>query len=221
LNEVKAFHSEHGRLPAESDRVPGEPQLDRWVQRQRWYHDNGWLAADKVAALSAALGDGCLARKKSKRSSILSFTDYHLKIASFVQVVGRLPKSKEKDAAGAPVGTYVYGEKQRYNAGNMPQAEAKMYEAIPDWGWQIKAQRTPVPRPSASQLLMEFVITKGRFPSIREAGMDPRLHLGQWVKRMRSLGRQGKLSPEDMKKLEGVPGWFWDYEDVRSKPTQA
>jgi hypothetical protein len=58
------------------------------------------------------------------------------------------------------------------------------------------------------ELLRAFVARNGHawVPAQHREG---NFTLGRWVAKQRSLHRQGELSPERMRILEGVPGWSW------------
>ena len=48
-----------------------------------------------------------------------------------------------------------------------------------------------------------------RYPS-KDSNDKKRRAVAQWIEDQRESYRDGTLSPEQIKKLEGLPGWCWN-----------
>ena len=77
-------------------------------------------------------------------------------------------------------------------------------EALPGWVWDLREAAWE----DGFSRLLQYVEREGhaRVPTFhKEKGFS----LGGWVRNVRSNFAAGRLSPEQRKRLEALPGWVW------------
>ena len=177
-----------------------------WLVHQRSQHNVGKLREEKVEELDAAFGDDW----KTTKRSVLTFEQNLQRMKAFIQANGNVPTRRQKDADGVKLGVWVHNRRKEYREGVLTEERIAALEAVLQWSW-VSEHDNMCSFEDNVELLKEFVQETGRLPSAREKGLEPeRINLGRWVVVRRMEKREGKLSPEKVAALEGVPGWVWD-----------
>lgn len=76
-------------------------------------------------------------------------------------------------------------------------------EGIKGWFWTMKKRTWE----ETYNILKEYVAETQTLPKYKETYKGVRI--GQWCDWQRTSFKKGKLSPEKIKALKGIKGWFW------------
>jgi hypothetical protein len=78
---------------------------------------------------------------------------------------------------------------------------------MPGWTWAVRPRQFE----RAFSLLERFVRREGH-ARVPQPHVETGVKLGAWVARVRRKGRggaKGRLSGQEIERLEGLPGWTW------------
>jgi hypothetical protein len=109
-----------------------------------------------------------------------------------------------RDDDGFKLGMWV--KSQRARRGQLSEVRRQRLEALPRWVWAPR----DVAWEEAFTRLLRFTQREGHSrvpPGYRD---EDGFTLGQWVINERVFRRSDKLSDEQKRRLEDVPGWVWD-----------
>ena len=180
------------------EHLEGDFALGKWVRRQRWLYRLGRLEPGRAARLEALSGWVWEPQDDSWQRR------YDL-VAAFVEEKGhaRVPDGYEVDEV--PLGGWVGLQRTHYKQGKLSQRRARQLERLPGWTWDMVAERWE----RGLQLLTEFAEREGHVRVPRDVMVEG-FRFGRWVNNRRYLYREGRLSLDQIQKLESVVGWFWD-----------
>lgn len=126
------------------------------------------------------------------------------------------PIKRNKTRDGCSIGTWVQIQRARYRSGRLPLHWQNLLEAVPGWTWtphrSAEYQRI---WDQAFSALQQFVDAHGHAQPEWHFVGGP-IRLGVWVSRQRQFHREGVLAPERARRLEALPGWEWEPEQVRA-----
>ena len=201
VDTLRLYQQRMGRLPLPSDTDPDAARLSRWMCGKRALYAVGWLKSEHVTVLETLPG--------WTWRGPLTFKDGLERFQAFVKLHGRLPKAAET-WKGWHVGNWMRHQRDQYVNGRLRAERIAALELVDGWMWRAWVMRSHrIPFAMGLDVLQRFVKKHGRLPHSREIGDDDRMHLASWVKRCRDLKKKGKLTEQQIKELEAVPGWWW------------
>ena len=205
LDCLKTFQHSNGRLPQQIEADADGRRLGNWVNTQQRAYHSGKLSSERITALAEVPGWAWRVPRG------LGSDDWVDMARAFQQANGHLPQQGDT-WDGRNVGTWVFNKRVAYHKGGLSQEMIAACEAIPGWVWKVKYRRSgKIAFDLGLSALKAFVQAHGRLPQACEVGGKPlELHLGQWIPECRRRKRQGKLTPDQIAALEGVPGWWWE-----------
>jgi len=194
------FVTEHGHAKVPVPYMVGEYNLRSWVATQRGLYRRGELSEERIRELEALPGWSwdLLADR---------WNEYYDAVKAFATRLGhaRVPSGYVENRL--PLGQWVAVQRQLYRQqrprGEMSPERAALLEALPGWSWDPFTDRWE----KAYGVLVKFTDREGhaRVPNEhREDGV----YLGKWVKHQRT--KRDKLTNDQRKRLEALPGWSWD-----------
>lgn len=126
-------------------------------------------------------------------------------IIDFAEKNGHASPIKTFIFCGFPLGEWVSSQKVAYRMGKLSQVQVKILESLPGWSWNVFESKWKI----WINLLHEYVQKYGTADVPKYYTVDGR-HLGEWVKRIRSEKRIGKLNDDRIVELEKIDGWIWN-----------
>jgi superfamily II DNA or RNA helicase len=176
-------------------------RLGKWVGRQRRFHDEHRLTAERAGRLEALSGwswDGLVQK----------WDDGYQHLTEFARERGHARVTKRYVADdGYRLGQWVDVQRIAMRSGTLSQARSARLEAQPGWDWE----RTDDSWEKALAHLVAFVERTGH-SMVPKAHKEQGFGLGTWVSRQRTRG-PSKLGPVRAGELEALPGWTWDKDE--------
>lgn len=185
--------------------------MQGWADRARALIERDGVS---VAAIARAVGmstggvDGRLRRyPASDRPARPARAVTHRRVAelrAYVAEHGGYPP------VGSPLGGWLHSVRQR---GIEDPSVVRKLEALPGWSWSDRLPGTGVERRAARwrarfESLERWAAGRGHAaPGIGQEWEGEQI--GQWVHIQRKARKAGRLSPEQVALLEGLPGWLW------------
>lgn len=103
------------------------------------------------------------------------------------------------------LGLWVVARRCNHRRGRLPHVRRRALEAVPGWTWDPIRERFE----RAIGLLRAFARREGH-ARVPRGHVERGFALGDWVASRRMENRRKKLSSEQIRALESVPGWSWD-----------
>ncbi|WP_063905947.1 DEAD/DEAH box helicase [Nocardia kruczakiae] len=191
---MNEFVADHGHANVPFPYSVGEYNLRSWVATQRGLFRQGRLSERRIRELEALPGWlwGVLEDNWQQNYNALK---------RFAERTGHSRITQRHKENGLNLGTWV--AVQRRNRKELSPERVALLEDLPGWSWNPFADRWE----NSYAELVKFAEREGhsRVPtSHRENGVQ----LGRWVTHQRSV--RNKLTVEQRKRLEALPGWSWD-----------
>jgi hypothetical protein len=173
--------------------------LGNWVSKQRAAKDS--LSPEQIFKLEALPGwvwDVLRARWEEGFSHLLAFCKH----------VGHAGvRHTYKNADGYALGVWVGA--QRRNRGKLTLKQIAKLESLPGWVWAVHE----IQWEEGFGYLEAFAQSEGHARVSGRFKTPDGYALGAWVGAQR--GKKEKLTPEQMTKLEALPGWVWNALEAR------
>ncbi|CPR10900.1 helicase-associated [Mycobacterium bohemicum DSM 44277] len=186
------------RIPV-SYQVDGYP-LGEWANMQRDKHFKGTLDKDHCARLEAVPGwvwSPLDAQWEARFRRLLVYIEAHGD--------SRVPQSYKAD--GYNLGNWVSIQRGKYAKGTLDPDRRQRLEELPTWTWTA----TDYDRAweDGLRLLQEYMELHGD-SLVPQSYVVDGYKLGSWATVQRHKHAKGILDTERERRLEALPGWFWD-----------
>ncbi|QXC46684.1 MULTISPECIES: DEAD/DEAH box helicase [Rhodococcus erythropolis group] len=195
---LRAYVAENGTSVVAPGTVVDGVNLSQWVTYRRRDFRVGALPVDLIAELEALPGWTWDPLDDQKNAGMAVLRRY-------VTEYGTANMPANTVFEGIKLGSWVTDRRKNYRQGQLSPRRIADLEALPGWTWNEAADRWS----ATFDVLQKYVAEHGSADVPRRAAVDG-VRLGQWVSRQRTHRRGGRLSPERVAVLAGLPGWTWD-----------
>lgn len=164
IEELSAFHTEHGRMPRQSGGDAAETSLGRWLHAQRSKVGKGTLEPRQREALDAVGSWDSPARERRDQTR---FPESLKELQAFHRRYRRWPTAMNRgDEHEMRLGTWLSTLRQAVRDGRLPaEFEAALDAAVPGWNPLAaadppagpRAARVPAPRTGSARLSSFYV----------------------------------------------------------------
>lgn len=197
---LKEYIDVHGNAAVPQHFVSkGGFKLGSWVSDRRKYYKQGKLDVSMIATLEELPG-------WIWDTTELAFQENLSLLRSYIVEYGhsRVPSSY-KTENGRHLGAWVSKHRKDFKKGKITDEKAKQLEALIGWVWD------PIEAffPEALSLLRSYAEEHGHLKIARSYMTADGHSLGHWASERRRDYNKGKLSEENIKLLEALPGWVW------------
>ncbi|MBR1383580.1 MAG: helicase associated domain-containing protein, partial [Ruminococcus sp.] len=193
---AKAYYDEHGDLRIPKDYLADGFKLGVWVYTQKKSHRNGELSAERIALLDA-IGMEWENLNELENARLYDIGFEHL--AVFIAEVG-LDKIRANTVCedGYALGNWVMNCRSRYKAGELAEEYIERFRQLrfpldDNDQWEYRYQQVKA-------YFDEHGVTKLPEKLIGEDGTD----LTLWLAKQRRAYPKGKLTKEQMRKLDEI-----------------
>lgn len=147
LEELTAFHAEHGRMPRQTGGDAEETSLGRWLHAQRSKVGKGTLDPRQREALDAV---GSWDSPTRERRDQTLFPENLRELQVFRRQHRRWPTYMNRaDEHEVRLGTWLFTLRQAVRDGRLPaESEAALNRAVPGWNPLAPGQTPAGPRPA-------------------------------------------------------------------------
>lgn len=198
------FQKREGHTSVPATHIEEDEYLGLWVFAQRDYfagkRPRGGMSEARIAKLEAIPTWSWNPSEDDFESKFEYLTRYIAEKAS-----SRVPIGYVID--GFPLGKWVSHRREDFKKGKLDQSQIRKFESSsPDWTWSPYLDAWD----EAFEFLSDFVAREktSRIPNVL---VYKGFKLGAWVANQKSKYKQGRLTPEQISRLENVdPSWTWD-----------
>lgn len=194
FNELAEHLERTGEL-----RVAGRTSLANWMHRQRSLYHRGELDAVRARRLAALRGWTWNPLDSGWDANFGALSDYVARTGR-----ARPPQSYTTDS-GFRLGYWVSDQRRRRAA--LTEERRQQLEALPGWTWNGNEAQWE----DFITALRAFAAEHGHAYPPRDPKRPELVRLNQSVVGVRRPGRRNRLSAEQRRQLEELPGWSWEY----------
>ncbi|PBA68917.1 helicase associated domain-containing protein [Mycobacterium avium] len=180
-------------------RVRPRTTLANWINRQRLLYRRGDLDAMRARRLAALPGWTWSPLDTGWDDNFGTLSDYVARTGR-----ARPPQSYTTDA-GFQLGRWVSDQRRRRAA--LSQERRAQLEALPGWTWDPREAQWE----DFITALRAFAAEHGHAYPPREPTRPELVKLNQAVVSVRRPARRDRLSAQQRRQLEELPGWSWEY----------
>lgn len=205
MAELREFHAQHGHTNVPTKNSPN-PLLGNWVSNTRISYKNGQLSAGRIQELEA-LGFRWQGERISSITLAATWEESFTKLLEFQRTHGHV-NVRSTDTDNSTLAAWVITQRVKHRRGTLQTDRVRKLEAIGfKWG---KAAYQPGLLRSWNQRFDELGAFRRQYghPHVSKADKEHR-SLEIWVKTQRVYYHQGKLSADQIQRLESI-GFTWD-----------
>ena len=200
FSELEAHAARHGTAYVPDDFISATGySLGSWLRKNRAKHRLGKLTLERSARLGAL--PGWTWNPHDEKWEVA-----YLQLGIFLGANGhaRVP-TNHKTSDGYPLGKWVNVQRVVFRNGTLLPERAERLGILSGWVWDPLIAQWEI----GYNHLVAFIKHTGsaRMPTKFEA--PDGFRLSQWIGRQRSAFLAGKLSTDNAKRLEALPGWVW------------
>ncbi len=192
----------HARVPLRYV-TEGGFNLGFWVKNQRTRKYNS--SPDQIMRLEALPNwswDVLIDQWEEGFSYLLQYVERegHSKVAKYF-----------KTEDGFKLGQWVFTQRSRRKNNKLSAGRAKRLEKLRGWSWgeSRNPEHSTLSWDDKLNILEKFVERGDHVEVPQRFETEDGLKLGRWVDTQRKNFKNNKLTPEQIKKLEALPGWVW------------
>jgi uncharacterized Fe-S cluster-containing protein len=132
-----------------------------------------------------------------------SFDRHYDDLKQWVETNDTIPNTKSVDTIEKNLGTFCANQRQNKKKGKLTDDEIQKLEKIDGWFWEAVD-----PFGDNYDKLKQWVTLNKKIPSSASKNEVER-KIGNFCADKRKYKKKNKVSDEQIKKLEEIPGWFW------------
>ncbi len=205
LSRLIRFVEREGRLPEQGEKEEGFT-IGGWASNQRQAFKQGTLTqakAEKLASLPLWSWDKKDSYWMAGLQAIRKFTER--------EGHSRVPQPWMED--GFRLDTWVQVQRRKFKSGSLQKDRIDQIQKVSGWEWDIDDAEWP----TGVRELRSFALREGH-TRLKRTQVENGFPLGAWIRRVRMAYNKGELSGKQIKELELVPNWKWNY---RKPPTRS
>ncbi len=205
MAELREFHAQNGHAKVPT-KYPPNPKLGIWVSNTRISYRKGQLSADRIQELEE-LGFLWQGERNSTVSLAATWETRFMELLEFQKTHGHA-NVRSTDTDHASLAAWVRSQRVKHRRGLLRADRVKQLESIGlKWG---KAVYQPGLSRSWDQRFADLLAFRRQYghPHVSKADKDHH-SLEIWAKFQRVFYHQGKLSTDQIQRLESI-GFSWD-----------
>lgn len=186
----------NGKLP--SRKSSKEKILGNWIKFQRRACKESRLSADQIIKIEQIPGWSWNPYSDQWDATYINLFD-------FVQKNNRIPSCESAHSREQSLTRWVLTQRKTYKRNKLSSTRVNKLKQIPGWIWDPFPHRWN----SSYEKLRAFVRQNNKLPDSRSKNLEG--ILGKWIFAQRRKYKKHKLSPEQIKKIEQIPDWAWEF----------
>jgi superfamily II DNA or RNA helicase len=192
---LKVFGDAEGHCDVPQSYSIDGVRLGAWVGQQRLQHRQGRLSQARSERLEA-LPDWTWNAVDDRWEK-----GYRL-LEGFVRQHGHARVPVECRVQDYALGYWARTQRAFYAKGRLSPSRTSRLEALPGWSWDPFADQWE----QGFSALLRYTSREGT-SRVKRGQVEDGYQLGNWVGNQRAFYRKGKLSPEQVSRLEALPDW--------------
>jgi superfamily II DNA or RNA helicase len=198
---LQAFAAREGHAEVPKRHAEAGVTLGTWVQHLRTDYRTGELSAERIVMIEQIPGWTWNTKTDRWEQGYTLLQQYAAREGD-----AKVPDIHYED--GFPLGHWRRHQRQLRDRGKLDPARQARLEQVTGWVWNIGEDSWD----RAYAALQAYAEREGhsRVPTQAVIGG---VQLGKWVSHQRTAYRNSRLTPEQVDRLERLPGWTWDAQE--------
>ena len=192
------YISDNEKLPPLNSN--NENRLATWCSEQRKKYKKNKLSKDKISKLNKIN-----IWTWNKFDDL--FEQHYQNVIEWVNKNGKIPSSMSKDKIEHLLGSWCGSRRNDKRNGKLPDDKIEKLEKIKGWYWD------KISFDDTHNKVYDWVKHHNKIPTNKSRDPIER-DLGNWCKNRRTDKRNGILDNNQIKKIELIPNWFWDKDEL-------
>ena len=208
LEQLLQFEKKHGHISVPKNYIDDEGHnLSSWIYLRRKHYRDGKLTDNQVQQLESIEGWAWDANEEKFQIGFNKLKEFFKKNQNI-----KVPKARDKD--GYNLGEWIRTQRKAYKNKNISFDRIQKLESLDYWSWNAIDDAFE----NGFNSLKNFVEENNHARVPNRYIDNDGYNLGSWVSNIRFNFRNGKLSKDQIKKLETVNSWFWEsYIEIDNK----
>lgn len=190
-NELKDYIKSTGEFPKANSNDPQIAKLGMWCALQRRAYKFGKLNYDQIALINDI--------NIHEDSKTIMWKSIYYKVKQYKNDTGDWPSRHSHEADVAQLGRWCYRQRQFYYSGKLAKYKIDMFEEI-NFEWKYESDNV---WNVMFKAVKEYKLKNGKLP-VRTPNDKSLSKMASWCSIQRQYFKSGKLSTEQIKKLEEI-----------------
>ena len=197
------------QYPSQYSKNIKEKKLGDWVKGQKKKKKKNQLLGDRIKYLEDLPNWEWAKDSKWHQDDEAAWHQDLKKVLAFIAKNDRLPSGSSKNAEEARLARWCYWQHKKNVEKTLEKDKVKLVKSIPYWFGGSPKAITSMEKiwEYKFELVLHFVEVHKHIPVSTSHDPDERV-LGHWCAGQRQ--RYDVLPEDRFKKLESIPGWFWE-----------
>ena len=128
---------------------------------------------------------------------------------AMVELKGKIPPNKHKDANIRQAGVYVMNQRAKYKAGTLPLRVQQRLEQLPNWTWNDRKKDLERQQweEGLEHLKQSMAENANKIPTKKSSKSNRKAH--DFAVNEKNKYKNGTLQPDKITALEAIDGWNW------------
>jgi superfamily II DNA or RNA helicase len=196
-NKLKLWIDVNGKFPLTTEKNKIECSLGNWCTSRRKDKRINKLSEDKIKLLEKL--SGWYWKKED------SFNSRYNELKEWVKTNNKIPAKDAHNKIEKINGLWCNQLRKNKRKNNLSDEKIKLLEELPGWFWHYSNDSFL----KTYNKLKKWVEINNKLPS-QHTNDSPQEILACWCNQLRGKKRKNKLSEENIKLLEELPGWYWN-----------
>lgn len=195
--ELIKFVQKNKTTPSNRSKDPQEKILSTWVNLQRKTYKENKLPKDRIKKIEQIPG--------WHWSPFDKWGTNYEKLVDFVKKNKKLPIIRSNTLEEKSLGIWISHQRAAFKKSKLSQKRIEKLKQVPGWSQNNNDQQWD----TAYEELIEFIKQNKKNPRSNSESRNERAS-ASFSSHARKAYRKNKLSQERIKKLEQIPGWYWE-----------
>jgi hypothetical protein len=195
---LEEYVAENGHARVPTDYTFGGCRLGSWVNSRRQDHRKGNLTKERIRRFEALHG-------WAWNLIDIQFETNFCCLKAFVAKIGHARVPDEYSIDGMRLGKWVGRRRQDYRKGTLAGEHERLLESMPGWMWNVLDNQF-----EAMFAQLEVYVAKNGHARVPKSYEVDGFTLGGWVSKRRHDYQKRRLTDEQVRRFDALPGWSWD-----------
>jgi predicted helicase len=196
--ELKKWINENNKMPSQCSTDIIEKRLSCWIRTNKMAYKKDKLTEDKIKKLE-------ILPFWYWKNNMRSFDESYIELKKWINENNKMPSDHSTDKIEKRLGRWIQDRKKAYKKDKLTEDKIKKLEILPFWYWKNNIKYFDEPYIE----LKKWVNENNKMPSDYSTDKIEK-RLGYWLQNRKKAYKKGKLTKDQIKKLEILPFWQWN-----------
>jgi len=201
--KLEAYVEQNKKLPSSSSKDKEESIIGVFCTKLRKKYNENNLSKERIDRINKNIKIWYWEKDK--------FQIKYEELVAYIDINGALPKRRSKNKEEKSLAEWIKGKKDEYKNKKLSKERIDLLNLLPLWQWGLEDIFD-----NKCLELSIFVKEYGKLPSSKNK-IDKYRLLGIWCQHQRTKFKQGKLTEDQIEKLNEIDYWYFPKEENKDK----